>query len=71
MATSDNHHQADSIPPVEIVQRDDGAYAIGWHDDAPGPFSSRSDAIAVAQVMTEMHVIDPVEGDYDDDADDA
>jgi hypothetical protein len=32
----------------DIVQRDDGAYALGWHDDAPGPFESRAFAQAVA-----------------------
>lgn len=31
-----------------IVQRDDGAWSIGWHDDAAGPFPSRRAALAVA-----------------------
>jgi hypothetical protein len=31
-----------------IVKRDDGKWALGWHDDAPGPFDSRADAIRVA-----------------------
>jgi hypothetical protein len=29
---------------MEIVQRDDGLFALGWHDDAPGPFLSRRHA---------------------------
>jgi hypothetical protein len=35
----------------EIVQRDDGAWSIGWEEDAPGPFSSRQFAEAVAQQL--------------------
>ncbi|NUU44555.1 hypothetical protein AB7813_03655 [Tardiphaga sp. 20_F10_N6_6] len=35
----------------EIVQHDDGAWFIGWHDDAPGPFGSRQHAEAVALVQ--------------------
>ena len=31
-----------------IVQRDDGLWSIGWHDDAGGPFESRRFALAVA-----------------------
>jgi len=31
-----------------IVQRDDGMWSIGWHDDAHGPFESRAFAEAVA-----------------------
>ena len=31
-----------------VVQRDDGMFAIGWHDDAAGPFESRQFAAAVA-----------------------
>jgi hypothetical protein len=31
-----------------IVERDDGRFAIGWGDDAPGPFESRQFAAAVA-----------------------
>lgn len=34
-------------PRPEIVERDDGRYALGWHDDAPGPFASRQHAEAV------------------------
>ena len=26
-------------PPL-VVQRDDGMWSIGWHDEAPGPFPS-------------------------------
>jgi hypothetical protein len=31
-----------------IVERDDGMFAIGWHDDADGPFESRRFAESVA-----------------------
>ncbi len=31
-----------------VVQRDDGKWSIGWHDDVPGPFESRSDAARIA-----------------------
>jgi hypothetical protein len=31
-----------------IVQRDDGMWSIGWHDDAAGPFESRRFAESVA-----------------------
>ena len=30
------------------MQRDDGMFALGWHDDAAGPFASREFAAAVA-----------------------
>jgi hypothetical protein len=33
-----------------IIQRDDGLFQIGWHDDAPGPFPTRQAAAAVADV---------------------
>jgi hypothetical protein len=33
-------------PPL-VVERDDGFWSIGWHDDAPGPFESRAFAEAV------------------------
>lgn len=38
-------------PPVaaDVVERDDGAFQIGWHDDAAGPFPNRSFAQAVAE----------------------
>ncbi|MET4219821.1 glutamine cyclotransferase [Bradyrhizobium sp. LB14.3] len=32
-----------------IIQRDDGLYQLGWHDDAAGPFESRQFAEAVAR----------------------
>jgi hypothetical protein len=35
----------------EIYQRDDGRFALGWGDDAPGPFESRGHAEAVAAWM--------------------
>jgi hypothetical protein len=39
-----------SVPELNlpVVQRDDGKWAIGWHDDAPGPFETRRHAEAVA-----------------------
>ena len=37
-----------SAEPLDVVQRDDGMFAIGWHDDAAGPFESRTLALAVA-----------------------
>jgi hypothetical protein len=35
-------------PDKAIVQRDDGLFAVGWQDDAAGPFESRRFAEAVA-----------------------
>jgi hypothetical protein len=35
-------------PDTLVVQRDDGSFAIGWHDGAAGPFESRRFAEAVA-----------------------
>ena len=35
-------------PPL-VIQRDDGRWSIGWHDDAPGPFESRQHAADVAR----------------------
>jgi len=35
-------------PDKPIVQRDDGMFALGWHDGADGPFESRMLAEAVA-----------------------
>jgi hypothetical protein len=34
------------------VQRDDGLWAIGWHDDAAGPFESRlfAESVAIREV---------------------
>jgi hypothetical protein len=37
-----------STGPTDIVQRDDGLWSLGWHDDAPGPFESRRFAEQVA-----------------------
>ena len=34
--------------PAIIVERDDGLFQIDIGDDAPGPFASRSFALAVA-----------------------
>jgi len=31
-----------------IVERDDGLWSIGWHDEADGPFESRRFAESVA-----------------------
>jgi hypothetical protein len=38
-------------PHPEIIERDDGRFALGWQDDAPGPFESRrhAEAVAIAQ----------------------
>ena len=51
MTQKENGRQnGDQIPNAvladnsKIVQRDDGQWSIGWHDDAPGPFASRADA---------------------------
>ena len=40
----------DDVPPrgADIVQRDDGMFALGWHDGAAGPFASRAHAEAIA-----------------------
>jgi hypothetical protein len=35
-----------------VVERDDGLWSIGWHDDAPGPFPSRRFA---EQVQLQSH----------------
>jgi hypothetical protein len=34
-------------PSLMPVQREDGMYQLGWHDDAAGPFPTRNFAIAV------------------------
>jgi hypothetical protein len=31
-----------------VVERDDGGWSIGWHGDAPGPFTSRAFVAALA-----------------------
>jgi hypothetical protein len=41
--------------PNWIVQRDDGLWSLGWHDDADGPFPSRPFAEQVARNMTIHH----------------
>jgi hypothetical protein len=33
---------------ADVIQRDDGLWAIGFGDDAPGPFQSREFALMVA-----------------------
>jgi hypothetical protein len=46
--------QPDDVPHVEapplVVEREDGMFQLGWHDDAPGPFESRTFAEQVAAV---------------------
>jgi hypothetical protein len=40
-----------AVPPPcspDIIQRDNGLFQLGLHDDAAGPFTTRNDAIAVA-----------------------
>lgn len=39
---------AELVGPFNIVERDDGKWALGWHDDAQGPFESRTFAQRVA-----------------------
>ena len=51
---------AEQIPkpacPIEpVVQRDDGFSSIGWHDDAAGPFETRTFAAAVAAKQERRH----------------
>jgi hypothetical protein len=31
-----------------VVERDDGMWSLGWHDDTPGPFPTRRFAEAIA-----------------------
>ena len=38
----------------DIVQRDDGMWSIGWHDDASGPFESLKHAAEVAAREAEV-----------------
>jgi hypothetical protein len=51
--SNDNRIDAPSITGrlTPVVQRDDGTFAIGWHDDAPGPFETREFAEAVAREL--------------------
>jgi hypothetical protein len=44
------------VPPL-VVQRDDGMWSIGWHDDADGPFPTRNFAEAVGLRGTRHHSI--------------
>jgi hypothetical protein len=37
-----------SLLDHQIVERDDGLFQLGWQDDAPGPFPTRSFAVMVA-----------------------
>jgi hypothetical protein len=46
--TSNTKQPGDLTPRDPIVQRDDGLWAIGIADDAPGPFASRAHAESVA-----------------------
>jgi hypothetical protein len=39
---------AETPKQFSVVERDDGMFAIGWHDGAAGPFESRTFAQAVA-----------------------
>jgi hypothetical protein len=41
-------------PPI-VVERDDGKFAIGFHDDADGPFQSRRHAEEVLRLGTRHH----------------
>ena len=43
--------------PLEIYQRDDGLFAIGLVDDAPGPFETREFALSVAGRVPRAPVI--------------
>jgi hypothetical protein len=46
-STSTPTPQTPFIPPL-VFERDDGLFAIGWHDNAAGPFQSRLHAESVA-----------------------
>jgi hypothetical protein len=37
-----------------VIERDDGLWSIGWHDDAAGPFESRKHAVDVAAREAEV-----------------
>jgi hypothetical protein len=39
-----------------VVQRDDGKWALGWHDEAPGPFESRRFAEVVSGVCSHARI---------------
>jgi hypothetical protein len=53
-STSTPTPQTPFIPPL-VFERDDGLFALGWHDGAPGPFESRSFALAVAAGQVGLH----------------
>jgi len=46
--TTTRHVRSPVVSDQIIVQRDDGRWQIGLHDDAPGPFESRQFAQAIA-----------------------
>jgi hypothetical protein len=57
--TSDKQQRpGTNIPRGPIVQRDDGAYAIGWGEGAAGPFPSRAFAEAVQVIMEEKIIME-------------
>jgi hypothetical protein len=41
-------HPASAPLSPDVCQRDDGMWSIGWHDEAAGPFPTRTFAHAVA-----------------------
>ena len=43
-----------SAAPVDVVQDDFGRWLIGWHDDAPGPFESRTFALAPTSFLRKL-----------------
>jgi hypothetical protein len=46
--TSPQINRAAALQDRPVVQRDDGKWALGWRDDALGPFDSRADATRIA-----------------------
>ena len=48
MQTNPRTNRTATLGERPVIQREDGKWALGWHDDAPGPFDSRADAIRVA-----------------------
>ena len=54
MPTDEPSPAAPTATDQIIVERDDGMYQLGWHDDAAGPFASRACAEAVA-AKTKTH----------------
>jgi hypothetical protein len=49
------------IPPL-IVEREDGLFQVGWHDDAPGPFETMQFAQAVAAERAQQQTHTPRTG---------